>query len=204
MKKLSFAFRRFSDAELEVFAQAVATSMTGNSYFPASMPTLTAMVTATTVFSEALSRAKSGNKTDIVLKSQKRQELLDALTVLALEVMLIAAGNEAILVSSGFHLQKTREPQPPITSVGIRSVTDGPAPGQLKVHLNKVGSAVMYEYHYTPDPITPNSEWKRQTSTLVRFTITDLESGKRYWIRAAALGREEQVVFSDPVSRIVQ
>jgi hypothetical protein len=43
-----------------------------------------------------------------------------------------------------------------------------------------------------------------QNSTLTKFSSTDLQSGKKTWTRVAAYGINEQVVYSDPVARIVQ
>jgi len=37
-----------------------------------------------------------------------------------------------------------------------------------------------------------------------RYLFSGLESGKRYWVRVAAIGIEGQTVYSDPLSRLVQ
>ncbi|MGN6165021.1 MAG: fibronectin type III domain-containing protein, partial [Flavisolibacter sp.] len=65
--------------------------------------------------------------------------------------------------------------------------------------------ALTYVYQYTEDPLGEDSVWISQNSTLSKITITDLQPGKKYWVRVIAYGRNEQEVISDPVlSRLVQ
>jgi len=59
-------------------------------------------------------------------------------------------------------------------------------------------------YEYTQDPLTANSVWQSQGSTLSRHLINGMESGKRYWCRVVAYGVNNQAMASDPVARVIQ
>ena len=106
MKKLNIGFRRYSDGTLEVKGQAIAAAMTDNAYFPGPNPEVTAMVAALEGYSTALAAAKNGGKTEVAVKNQKREALIATLVVLANFVMLTAKGDLAMLVSSGFDIEK--------------------------------------------------------------------------------------------------
>jgi hypothetical protein len=152
----------------------------------------------------ALAKSRTGSRADVAFKNEKRTDLITSLVRLGGYVLSVAAGNEAIMVSSGFPLKRSRQPQPPLGTLDVVSVKDGQAPGELVMSIKRLEGARMYQYQYTPDPLNANSQWKGQTSTLSRYTFKSLESGKRYWCRVIAMGLNEQVVYSDPVSRIVQ
>ena len=86
----------------------------------------------------------------------------------------------------------------------ILKLEDGPVSGSLKVTIGGVRGAKIYGYEYTQDPLTDTSEWDSEVDSQVKHVISDLEAGKKYWVRAVAYGRGEQETYSDPVSRIVQ
>jgi hypothetical protein len=204
MKKINIGFTNYSEAALEVKAQAIVAAMTDNVFFPPPVPELTAMAAATTAYAASLSAAKNGGKTEVAIKNQKRAELTDALIVLANFVTLKANGEETILVSSGFDLSKEKAPSPPLAKPEIIKVADGVNAGELQVAISKVPGARLYMYQYTQDPLTAANQWQGQSTTLSKASFQNLESGKKYWCRVVAYGVNEQVVFSDPVARIVQ
>lgn len=202
MRKLNLGFNLHSDASLEVYAQSIIKAMTGNSYFPDPLPELTAATTATTEFVAALSKAKMGGKNEVADKNQKRATLVMALFQLGSVAMAIAAGNVAALVSTGFTLTKERTPSAPLSKPVVLQLTDG-QPGELKMTTKRVPAGRMYNFEYTTDPLNANA-WVGQTTTQSSFTFKSLESGKKYWCRVAVMGVNEQVVYSDAVSRIAQ
>ncbi|HYK55486.1 MAG TPA: hypothetical protein VEV15_03340, partial [Flavisolibacter sp.] len=165
---------------------------------------LAEVVTAATDYSTALVAAKQGGKTEVAVKNQKRKALENLLITLASYVTMTSKGDRAVMVSSGFDLVKVKEPSPPLGKPEIIKVVDGVNPGELKVIISRVTSARNYMYEYTQDPLAAQSDWVGQNSTLSKMLFKDLESGKKYWCRVIAYGRNEQLAYSDPVSRIVQ
>jgi hypothetical protein len=204
MKKINTGFSNYTEAALEVKGQAIVAAMTGNSFFPPPVPELTAMAAASAAYTAALAEAKAGGKTEVAIKNQKKEILVEALIVLATYVMLVAKGDEAIMISAGFDLAKDKALAPPLTKPEIIKVADGMNAGELEIVIKRIPSAKMYMYQYTLDPLTAANQWTGQNTTLSKASFQNLESGKKYWCRVVAYGVNEQVVYSDPVARIVQ
>lgn len=205
MKKVNLGFSRYTEAALLVEAQAIQAALTNNNNFPTPTPTLAVVQTAIYDYANALSAAQEGGKTNVAIKNQKKQELIDILIALGNYVAFTANGDDVKLTSSGFPLTKQREPLPPLDKPEIIKLEGGMNSGELNVTIGAVKAARTYVYQYTQEPLTDNSSWVSNNSTLVKFSFSNLEAGKKYWCRVIAYGRNEQEVFSDPVlSRIVQ
>lgn len=205
MRKIRFDFERYADAPLLVLAQAILLALTGNLFFPTTTPTLAAFQTAINAYADALSAAQNRGKNEVAAKNARRQELTDLLVSLGNDITKQANGNEEALVSSGFPLTKTRQPQIPLGIVVIASIEPGLNAGQLDIKINALPGAKTFLYQYTEDPLSPDSEWISQNSTRIKETISGLQTGKRYWIRVVAYGTYKQMTVCDPVlSKIVQ
>lgn len=204
MFKINLGFRKYTEANLLVIAQAILAALTGNAYFPTTTPTLAAFQTIISAYATALSAAKEGGKTNVAIKNQKKEELIAVLIALANYVTFTANGDEVMVISSGFPVTKQREPMPPLGKPEILKVEDGANPGGLTITIAGMKAAKTFLYQHTQDPLTDANEWTGQNSTLTKFSFVDLQSGKKYWTRVAAYGINEQIVYSDPVARIVQ
>jgi hypothetical protein len=204
MTRIVFPFRRMNDAELDVSSEAIVTACTGNPHLPVLPPQFTALTTALTDYRTALAVAASGNKTDIILKNQKKELLVNALVAFGYFVVTIANDDEAIISSLGYEVSGDPQPMPPISKPEIIRIMDGPNVGELKVEIRSVKGARLYLYQCTPDPLTAANQWTSQSSTTSKSLLKNFESGKKYWSRVVAYGTGEQVVYSEPVSRIVQ
>jgi hypothetical protein len=203
--KINTGFSGYSDPALETKAQLITTAMIANpTDFPAPHPELDAAVAATTAYVAALLQARNGNKTDVVVKNQKKAELVSSLKQLGEYVMFKAKGNAGIMTASNFDMSKEPEPAPGVTNPEITLLVNGVNAGELQVAINKVPGARSYIYQYSlSDPTLAGAEWVSHMSTVGKFTFKNLESGKRYWCRVAAVGAREQVAYGDPLSRIV-
>jgi hypothetical protein len=199
MKKVNLGFSKYTEANLLVIAQAILAALTTNAFFPTPVPTLVVLQTAITDYSEALSAAKDGGKTNIAVKNARKEELIALLIQLGNYVMLTANGNDEMLGTSGFPVSKTKEPSPPLVKPEIIKMEDGLNSGELQVTISSVAGARNYVYQYTQDPLTLTSQWTSSNTTLTKMLFTDLEPGKKYWSRAIVYGIKEQQVFGDPV-----
>jgi hypothetical protein len=205
MKKINLGFSRYSDAALLVLAQAILAALTGNAFFPTTVPALSLLQTVINDYIAALSAAQEGGRTNVATKNARKQDLVDLLIQLANYVTLTANGDEVMLTSSGFPLSKERQPLPPLGQPEILKLENGVNSGELHITIGKVPGAKAYVYEYTLDPLADNPDWQSSNSTLVKFIFNNLEAGKKYWFRVAAYGKNEQAVYSNPVlSRIVQ
>jgi|SRR5579875_2975917 len=201
MKKIKFNLRKMSDGNLEVITQAIIKAMTDSPFFPGAPQELTDAAAATIAFSKALAISKMGGKNEQADKKVKRKDLIVAFFALFNYVSLTANGNEQVLTASGFDLTKDRMPSPPLGDVRIISVSNSGS-NEITVAIKPIPNVRLYEFRFTPDPITENSEWVRQPTTLSKWTFKNLESGKRYWFMVAAMGVNEQVKESEPFQKM--
>ena len=96
-------------------------------------------------------------------------------------------------------------PAPPVSAAKGQKLTDGIGPGMLHYSFYKVLGATSYIYQITADPtITADTVWTEVMGSKVKYTFTGLESGKRYWVRVLAIGKDGQCVCSEPISGISQ
>lgn len=206
MKKILLDFSRYADGPLLVLSQAILAALTGNAFFPAlSNPSLADFQTAVNAYEAALAAAADRGRNNVAAKYARKTELINLLFKMALQCMKVADSNLEALISSGFPLSKTKAPLPPLGIVTIDRIELGLNSGELAVFLLSLTGARTYVYQYTPDPLTPDSEWTNLNSTITKETITGLEVGKRYWIRVIAYGTNNQMTVCDPVlSKIVQ
>lgn len=202
MKKCLINFTKYSDAALEARAQLILNSLTGNAHFTDPVPSLAELQAAITAFSAALIKAGSGNRSDIAFKNQKRRELVAILVSLAQYVTFVANGDESILYSSGFEISKT-----PGTIIITRpenlQVINGNNTGELQISVNGVKGALSYLFEYTTDATQAASNWQSIASSRVKFMVDGLQPGTVYYCRVGAVGGNNQLQYSDIVSRMV-
>lgn len=204
MRRILMNFKRYADRALLIVAQAIAAALTGNLYFPTTNPTVATLQTAIGDYTAALAAAALGGKNNIAAKNARRADLIAVLTSLALDIMKQADGDLQKLISSGFPLSKDKTPLGPLGDPQILKLEDGALSGSLVVSINKVTGAQTYGYEYTLDPLTNDSQWTSEIDNKIKHTFSDLEAGKKYWVRVIAYGNDEQETDSDPVLRIVQ
>jgi hypothetical protein len=140
----------------------------------------------------------------VAIKNQRRDELIEQLHLMGNYVLYTCAGDRVMAISSGYSIAKTPSPAPEVTKAENQKLDEGINSGQLSYSFEKVPGARSYVYQATQEPLTENSMWSSEMGTKRRFLFSGLESGKRYWVRVAAVGIGGQTVYSDPLSRIVQ
>jgi len=202
MNKLRLSFAR-SDSDLDTMAQNVIAKMTNNANFPSPNPKLEDVVKVSQTYTSLLVDAKNRDRAKVALKRSARNELTEMLRSLANYVMSVAKGDEAILASSGFVLVKKRTAAPALTNPQKFVVRPGLNKGEILTMIERIPGARSYVHEYTLDPLTDASVWTRIASAYRDNLFTNLQSGKTYWFRVAAVGINEQLVYSATLSHIV-
>lgn len=82
-------------------------------------------------------------------------------------------------------------------------VLNGVNSGELEVLVNRVKGATAYLHEYTTDDTAQTVNWVSVASTSRCIVFSNLQSGSKYYCRVGAVGPKGQLVYSDPVSRIV-
>lgn len=201
MTKALIDFSRYSDAVLESKAHSIINAMTGNANFTTPVPDLATLTAAANAYSAALLKAATGNRVDIAEKNERKKELAGDFRTLANYVNTVAAGDVAKLISSGIELSKQGSPVT-ITKPENLQVVNGINTGELDVSVNTVKGAYAYIFQYTTDENMAPGKWVNNPSTSSKVTLTNLQSGVRYFCRVGALGSNDQLLYSDPISRI--
>jgi hypothetical protein len=202
--KLLNSFGKQSDDNLLGRAGQINLSMVGNASFPTPTPTLAALQAAISDFSLAISKAKTGSELDKAIKNDKKAVLIDLLHSLGNYVLFTANGDRTIAVSSGFSIAKQPEPMPLLTKPENLQVSEGTNSGELNIKFKRVLGARSYMILYAEETTTGTIVWQSQTCTTSKFTLKQLQSGKKYQVRVAVVGTNQQLLYSDPVWKFVQ
>jgi hypothetical protein len=67
-----------------------------------------------------------------------------------------------------------------------------------------VRGAKSYLHEYTTDDTLQPQNWQSSISTGSKLVVGNLQPGTRYYCRVGAVGGNDQLVYSDLVSRIAQ
>jgi len=202
MNKVLLNFSKYTDGGFESKAGTILASMTDNDFFPTPVPALTVLADALEGYSQWLADADSGNRSDIAIKNTRRLALEAVLRQLANYINYTAAGDRSKLLTTGFDVSKEREPIT-ITKPENMRVVNGKNSGELIASVKRVKGAVSYMHEYILEEALETGNWTAFTSSSAKFTFTNLQPGKNYICRIAAIGAKGQIVYSDPVGRIV-
>lgn len=201
MKALTtFSNSKYTDAELSIKAQHVVANMSGNVAFPNPTPGLDTLTAAASDFEEAEQASRNGSRELVAIKNQRRAVLEAMLREEANYVNLVAKGNLALIISSGFEHSKRAEPIGALPAPENLQVKPGLSKGSLQVSCNPVRGATAYCFDYC---LLPGTSWERVDSTKHRVTITGLNSGQQYAFRVYALGTNPQRNWSAEVNSYV-
>jgi hypothetical protein len=204
VEKITTGFAKLSDGDFEKKATSIVTSMTGNDNFTKPVPALATVSSAIDDYSSALAAAQTRDRVQIAIKTEKRNALTAILRNLAAYVSFTANGNKSVMVSSGFDLAKEPVSAGPMQVPANFKAGIGTNVGQAVTTVSRVAGVKAYNHQCTADPLTLTSVWAGNYSTLRTFTFEGLDSGKKYWFRVEVIGKNGQVVYTDPVAVIIQ
>lgn len=115
----------------------------------------------------------------------------------------VSEGDEAIILSSGFDVNKKPGVIGPLPKASGLSIKAGDNKGPVLLNCKVVAHADFYEFEYTSAPSNAASIWLKQTSTKHRMLIDGLTSGKQYVFRVAGAGSDPSRNWSDEISSFV-
>jgi hypothetical protein len=177
--------------------------MTNNPNFPDPNPKLEDVIKASQTYASLLLEAKGGDRIKVALKRTAKKDLVEILRALANYVMSVSRGDDGILATSGFALVKKRELAPLLTNPQKFGVKPGLNKGEIMTSVERIPGARSYVHEYTMDPVTDASVWTSVASANRKHLFTNLQSGKTYWFRVAAIGINGQIVYSASLAHIV-
>lgn len=199
--KVALSFNRLSDADLSAFTNNINTCMTGTAAFAKPPVAYTDLSKLLDTFDKAVAAAMGGDSAMIAAKTNARNALLAALQKLAAFVQIVADGDMAVLLASGFPANTSnRRPQTKLDCPLILGI-ENEGTAKLGVRLQPVQYAKSYEVRATNGATTPAAS---VISTQARHIVMgNLTPGTSYNISARAIGGSEGYSeWSDPVSHM--
>ena len=194
-------FKQGSDASLSTIARRVVNNVKSDNRFSSLVDSITTVEKALNEYDTALSDAGGGERALIAVKNSKRAVLRSLLADLAISVQQLSKGDESIILSSGFDVNKDRDS--PAQKLVVLTVDVG-LPGEATTHIPRVRRSRAYIHQYTTDPLTTDSVWRCETSKSSRYNFKGLPSGAKLWFRVVVFDKDGNSTYLAPVARIIQ
>ena len=145
--RVSLAFTKAPDHNVEETAGHVSAGLFGNAAFPAPPVTKAALDAANTAFSAAITAQATGGKAVTADKNNKRDTLVSLLRQLASYVQMKHNDDLAVLLSSGFEAVATAHPPAVLIAPTITDIING-ASAQLIIHVAAMKNVRMFKARY--------------------------------------------------------
>lgn len=200
---IDFSPRRYSDLELQMKAIWIVKRMTDNPYFPDPVPSLLVVKQATEKYAKSLTKSIDGTKADTLVKKSDRRQLQYLLRKLALYVKRVSNENAAIILNSGFGIQKIPAKIGPIPQPTRFSVRYDSQSGCVILQCDVIKKVDCYEFQYTMEPVSKDSIWNHIISTKHRAKIVGLAKDRYYAFRVAGIATDPTRNYTDCISKMV-
>ncbi|QQR87169.1 MAG: fibronectin type III domain-containing protein [Flavobacteriales bacterium] len=181
--------RGVKTSELVDKSAYVEAKMTGNVNFVNAVPTIASITAARTALSAALEAAVSGAHEAIAVKNEADRTLRSLLTHLSRYVNGASNGDVDVAVSSGFELVKPKDPVDKLEAPVNVNAEAGAYVGSVDLRWKKVRGGRVYNVYMTAGDPNLETGWSIvDVVSASKCTIQDLEPGRNYAFRIAALG----------------
>jgi len=205
MKKTNVAFyatvirpyNSWSDKLLATECKSIQTAVTDNPDFPSPDPDMVVYGAAVDAFIAQLAKASTRDVNAVAAKNSRRSELIALSIRLGNSAEFTADGNLEMLLGTGLPLRKQPATVVLGTPVNLR-ITNGINAGTLIAKVDGMPGCRTFNFEFTQDPPT-EATWEKLSRSTSRCLIEGLESGKRYWIKVAVVGGNEQTVWGEPM-----
>ncbi len=183
------------------FGEHVESNMKSNPLFPTPDVPMSLFHSSLQTLKDKHALALNGNKTATEGVTIARKAFEKTLKLNALYVDRIADGDEEVIASSGY---KARKQPAPANRPEFR-VLAGNAEGSVILIRKAVKRAASYVWQRAANPLPSEENLWIQTgiSTQAKCVIENLESGTKYWFRVAAVTRQGQQAWCEPIMKVV-
>jgi hypothetical protein len=198
--KVSLGFGRFSDTELDNFAQKIIDMLTGNATYPTPPVTTANLQTAKDDFTTKIAAAQAGGPADTAAKNNSRQAILGMLRQEAAYVQINCNNDMALLLTSGFEAQSQARTQVVLEQPQGLMLKNGGS-GHLVASVTPVKNTNMYEGRIKG----PTGDWLTSvfTGDSQHIIFGGLTPGVTYTAQVRCLGGATgQSDWSDPSSHM--
>jgi hypothetical protein len=181
-------------------ARLILIKMTGNVLFPTPIPTLIVLGGLIDALALAYENAIGGGRVQKSLMRIALNDLMQGLKTMAGYVQSVSAGDETMILSTGFDVKRPRNPAgilpPPIN---VRAVF-GNIPGDIILRYGGVKRRLIYKVQINDTP-GDDTKWKDYTYTgKIRIVVPGLVSDKVYAFHVATISAAGLGDYSDIAS----
>jgi hypothetical protein len=195
-----------TDPQLDVIAQTIVTSSTGNGNFSFTDDALQNVAASQNDFHVKLADVALGGPMAITAKNEARAALLINLRVVCRQINLQANGDLGKLQSSGAPLAKTRSshdmPMPTGLSIKYNNIS-----GSVDVSVDKPSVSdhgTLFAYTLVASAAADVNDWKNLHANGHSLTINALTAGQTYQFSAAYKGKDtEKLIWAPAVAKMV-
>jgi hypothetical protein len=179
-------------------------ALTDNASFPTLAPLVAILQEKQDSFLAILPVAKDGSKAQRIEKNEVKGDVRVATKALVRGVNNVAPNDRVKQATSGIPLNKiVREPRV-MGAIKKLVAMAGNLPGSIVITVEKGAFTLSVVYEYTTDVIPgPGSVWTSCGEAEGSCTISGLTSATVIWVRAYALGRRRQKLYTDPIRVVV-
>ena len=199
VQKLLVDFSKYTNSGLASKVDTIIDALTGNPEIPTPQPTVVQLQTALDDFRATMTAAEMGGKTQRELRDAQREVLVDLVKQEANYITMIANGNVATMLSTGFDVSKIPSPVGPLPKPQ-KFIALSVKKGILKLSVEAVNGAKNYQFEYKKQGDT---EWIVVPSTRTRLVVQGMESATVYIARVLPVGASEERVYSDELPAVV-
>ena len=200
MQKRKIAVGIFTKSGEEVFTGAVdkvGQDMTGNTNYTPLAADVTAMKASFVIYQTARANAVQGGVEATAIRNARRAELVELVQGLANNVSAIANGDEEMLMSSGFPLQKAgRTPIGPLPAPQAPFLRQGDHSGKMKAFTPPIYGGALYTARLALTS-APTVYVQTKQSTGARFDFIGLTPGEVYNVQIMVVGAAGRSDWSD-------
>jgi len=210
--KLIITFTALSGADFLTQAGIIVNALRGNPDFPepwpSQVPSFAQLEEAYNTFRDALHASASRDRNKIAERDASRAVLDGYLKTLAGYLEVIAHGDTAKLMRTGYELRKDRVRSTntdPLSAPGGFVVKHGKLSGVMVLHARALPGAISYEAYQTDGDPTSEAGWKDEGTFpgCNHIEIAGLTPGKIYWFRIRAISINGNGAWTDPASLMV-
>ncbi len=203
IRRVVKSFKRLSDSNFLTFGQNVTVSMAAAvDVFATPLPSLADLNAELVKYADLLQSATSRDKVQVDLKNISKFSVTAMLSQLA-DYVNATTSDSASLLRSGFELNKVPQPIGMLEPTGLK-LSDGANSGELTLKFNAVKGASSYLFQYTADAGLAEGGWTSIPATTAYYPFKGLSKGITYYVRAVAVGGNQQVTYSNVINRVSQ
>jgi hypothetical protein len=187
MNLIVYSFKSLPQSEIGVFANTIIQNMTNDAQFSSLKLQVDALKLTLDAFNVAMANASKGGKDRVSEKNTRLTQLINHLVEVALNVDLVARGNEKIVTASGYDLRKAGKTTDKINKPENLIVLNNEVSGAIDLSWETVNGAVNYAIEHQ---VKGEIEWRNgKYTTRKDLTVNGYEPGKFVDFRIRALGR---------------